>query len=181
MRNIKEINIKNRTYYFFNVMINIKGFNSNFLKTDKKSYKNIGIYNIGYIIIKKIDYYENIYSVNPLYLMICGVIGHIEENNGNKYLAFDSVDMCSMELHSADENKKVIQKCIEICDGIKNKIETITSGNCKYGKDFMKIKFDSDYNLPLNKQSNFPTMTIVVRSVFEDEGKFYLDESLYEL
>ena len=66
MRNIKEINIKYRTYYFFTVMINIKGFDSNFLKTDKKSYKNIGICNIGYIIIKKIDYYENIYSVNPL-------------------------------------------------------------------------------------------------------------------
>ena len=49
----------------------------------------------------------------------------------------------------------------------------------------MKIKFDSDYNLPLNKQLKFPTMAIVVRSVFEDEGKFYpqvyLDESVYEL
>ena len=113
--------------------------------------------------------------------MICGVIGHIVENNGNKYLGFDSVDMCSMELHSADENKEVLQKYIQVCDGIKNKIEIITSSNYKCDKDFMKIKFDSDYNLPLNKQLKFPTMTIVVRSVFEDEGKFYLDERLYEL
>ena len=60
-------------------MINIKDFDSSLLKIDKRSYKNIGIYNIGYVTIKKIDDYENIYSVNPLYLMIGKVIGHIEE------------------------------------------------------------------------------------------------------
>ena len=64
---IKEINIKNKKFFFFNAMINIKDFDSNLLKIDKKSYKNIGIYNIGYITIKKLDDYENIYSVNPLY------------------------------------------------------------------------------------------------------------------
>ena len=64
---IKEINIKNKKFFFFNGMINIKDFDSNLLKIDKKSYKNIGIYNIGYITIKKLDDYENIYSVNPLY------------------------------------------------------------------------------------------------------------------
>ena len=85
MGNIKQINIKNRTYYFFNDMINIKDFDSSLLKIDKKSHKNIGIYNIGYITIKKIDDYENIYSVNPLYLMIGKELGHIQENNGNKY------------------------------------------------------------------------------------------------
>ena len=55
-------------------MINIKNFDSSSLKIDKKSYKNIGIYNIEYITIKKIDDYENIHSVNPLYLMIGKVI-----------------------------------------------------------------------------------------------------------
>ena len=64
---IKEVNIKNKKFFFFNGMINIKDFDSNLLKIDKKSYKNIGIYNIGYITIKKLDDYENIYSVNPLY------------------------------------------------------------------------------------------------------------------
>ena len=64
---IKEINIKNKKFFFFNGMINIKDFDSNLLKIDKKSYKNIGIYNIGYITVKKLDDYENIYSVNPLY------------------------------------------------------------------------------------------------------------------
>ena len=67
---VKQIDIKNRTYYFYNDMINIKKIDSNFLKIDKKSYKDIDIYNIGYITIKKIDDYENIDSVNPLYLII---------------------------------------------------------------------------------------------------------------
>ena len=55
MGNIKQINIKNRIYYIFNGMINVKDFDLSILKIDKKSYKNIGIYNIGYITIKKID------------------------------------------------------------------------------------------------------------------------------
>ena len=62
---VKQIDIKNRTYYFYNDMIDIKKFDSNLLKIDKKSYKDIGIYNIGYITIKKIDDYESIYCANP--------------------------------------------------------------------------------------------------------------------
>ena len=60
MENMKQINIKNWTYYFFNDMININDFDLSLLKIGKKSYKNIGIYNTGYITIKKIDDYENI-------------------------------------------------------------------------------------------------------------------------
>ena len=60
MENTKQINIKNWTYYFFHDMINIKDFDLSLLKIGKKSYKNIGIYNTGYIMIKKIDDYENI-------------------------------------------------------------------------------------------------------------------------
>ena len=80
MGNIKQINIKNVIYYFFNDMINIKKFDSNLLKIDKKSYKNIGIYYIGYITIKRIPHYEHI---NPLYVIIGKVDEYIEENNGN--------------------------------------------------------------------------------------------------
>ena len=80
----KEINIKNRTYYFFDDIINIKDFDSNLLKIDKKSDKNMDIYYIGYIIIKDSDYVE-INSVNPLYLIIDKVDGYIEEKNGNKF------------------------------------------------------------------------------------------------
>ena len=60
-------------------MINIKDFDSNLLKIDKKSYKNIGICNIGYITIKKTDDYENIYSVNPLNLTISSAVGHLKK------------------------------------------------------------------------------------------------------
>ena len=80
MGNIKEINIKNRTYYFFDDIINIKNFDLNLLKTDKKSFKNIDIYYIGYIIMKDSDYVK-IDSVNPLYLIISEVDGYIEEKN----------------------------------------------------------------------------------------------------
>ena len=62
------------------------------LKIDKKSYKDIGIYNIGYITIKKNDDSENIYNVNPLYLLINHSNGYIEEKGVNKYLIFDSID-----------------------------------------------------------------------------------------
>ena len=58
MEEVKQIRIKNRTYYFYNDIIDLKKFDASLLKIDKKSYKNIGIYNIGYITIKKIDDYD---------------------------------------------------------------------------------------------------------------------------
>ena len=85
MEEIKQINIKNRTQYFYNNIIDLKNFDARLLKIDKKSYKNIGIYNIGYITIKKIDDCENIYSVNPLYLRVDHAKGYIEEKGVNKY------------------------------------------------------------------------------------------------
>ena len=78
MGEVKQIEIKNRTYYFYKDMINLKDFEPNLLKTDNKSYKNIGIY-IGYITIKKIDDYESICNVNPFYLQVNHANGYIEE------------------------------------------------------------------------------------------------------
>ena len=135
-------------------MINIEVFDSNLLKIDKESYKNITIYNIGYIKTKKIDDYENIYSVNPLYLVIGEVDGFIEEKTGSKYLAFDSVD----------KNKEVLKKYREytLWDGIKNEMKTINEGKeGEYRKDLMKIKFDTDDGLPLNKPLKLHMLTIV--------------------
>ena len=88
MGKVKQIEIKNLSYYFYNNIINIKNFESNLLKIDKKHYKGIDIYYIGYITIKKIGDCENIHSVNPLYLLINQASGYIEEKNGNKYLIF---------------------------------------------------------------------------------------------
>ena len=175
MGNIKEINIKNRTYYFFNDMINIEDFDPTLLKIDKKSYKNIDIYYIGYITVED-SYYVKINSVNPLYLIVTEVDGYIKEKNGCKYLVFDS----------ANENNESLKNYKGLWYVIKNEIETINGGKKgEYNKDFMKIKFDNDGNLPLNKTLMFHNMTIVIRSVYEEDGKFYpqvyLDECLYEL
>ena len=79
MEQVKEINIKNRSYYFCDDMINIKNFHSNLLTIDKKSHKKIDIYKIGYITIKKFDDYENIHSVNSFYLIIHSATGHFKE------------------------------------------------------------------------------------------------------
>ena len=99
----------------------------------------------------------------------------LKKKDGSKHLAFVSTDA----------NKEVL-KTYWVWDEIKNKIETINDDKTsEYGKDFMKIKFDSNDDLPLNKPLKFPTMTIIVRSVFEGNGKYYpqlcLDEYLYEL
>ena len=131
MGNIKEINIKNQTYYFFNDMINIANFDPNLLKIDKKLYKNIDIYYIGYITIKDSDYVK-IKSVNPLYLIISKVDGYFEEKNENKCLIPDSTN----------KNKEVSKKYAELWDGIKNEIVTINGGKPgEYGKDEDQIQF----------------------------------------
>ena len=88
----KQINIKNRSYYFYINLIDLKDLDAKLSKIDKTSYKNIDIYYIGYSIIRKIDDYGSVYTVNPLYLNIDHASGYIEETNGNKYLIFASVD-----------------------------------------------------------------------------------------
>ena len=131
MDTTKQINIKNRTYYFYNDIIDLENFDAKLLKIDKKSYKDIGIYNIGYITKKKIDDYKNINSVNPLYLNIGHAIGYIEGKGVNKYLVFDSTD----------ENKELLKKYV--FNGIRNKIKEINSNEC----DDLPIKISfNDYN-----------------------------------
>ena len=79
-----------------------------------------------------------------------------------------------MELRSTNKNKKVLKMYTELWDGIKNAIETINgSKEGEYGKNFMKIKFDPDDNLPLNKTLKLHNMTIIIRSAFKENGKFY--------
>ena len=143
MGEVIQINIKNQTFYFYKDIINIKNFNAELLKTDKKSYKDIGIYNIGYITKKKIDNYENNYSVNPLYLFIDHVSGcieekdlnplylhidhagrYVEEKGVNKYLVFDSTD----------QNEKLLKKYNDVWNGIKNKIKEVSDSEFDYEK-----------------------------------------------
>ena len=127
MGKIRQINIKNRTYYFYNDQIDLKDFDASLLKIDKKDYKDIDIYYIGYVTVKKIANCNNINSVDPLYLMINEMIGHFEEKNEIKYLVLDDVD----------ENKEGLKKYEEVWERIKKEIETINSGEkIEYGKNF---------------------------------------------
>ena len=113
---MKQINIKNQTYYLYNDMINLKDFESGLLKIDKKHYKGINIYYIGYMTIKKIDDYESIYSVNPLHLQVNHANGYIEEKNGNKYLIFDDF---------VSENKELLKNMQMFGMELKTKLMTL--------------------------------------------------------
>ena len=157
-------------------MINIKDFNPSLIN----SYKNIGIYHIGYITMKDSDHVK-IDRLNPLYLAIGELDGYIEcssteENNGNKCLTFASTD----------KNKKLLEKYTKLWDKIKYHIQAINSNKSgEYEKDCMRIKFNSDDDLALNKIVKLHMLTIIVRSVFKEDGKYYtqvfLSECLYEV
>ena len=100
MGSIKGINIKNRTYYFYNDITDSKTFDSKNLKIDKKTYKDLDIYNIGYVTTKKIGDCYDFNSVDHLYLRIDNASGYIEEINEDKYLVFDV----------RDENKELLKR-----------------------------------------------------------------------
>ena len=175
-------------------MINIIDFDARLLKIVKKSYKNIGIYNIGCITKKKIDDYQNIYSLNSLYPIVTNASGYIEEQDLNTfYLNIDHVRGYIKEksvnnnlvIDSTHENKELLKKCSDVWNGIKNKIKEVNDSECDYEKYYMKIKLNFDDNLPLKKPLKFHNMTITIQSVFEEDGKLYpqlfLDDTLYEL
>ena len=112
-----------------------------------------------------------------MHLLVNHANGYTEKKNGNKYLIFND---------SVDENKELLKKYADVLNGIKNKIKAINDDEeNNYEKDYMKIKFNSDDDLPLNKLLKFHIITIIIRSVFEEDGKLYpqdvLDDALYEL
>ena len=106
-------------------MIDIKSFHPYLSKIDKKSHKDIAIYYIGYITIKKFSDCENIHSVNPLYLIIHSATGYFKEKYGEKYLIIDSTE-----------------KYEEVFSGIKSEIETFNGGKqLFYEKKYTKLFF----------------------------------------
>ena len=169
----KQMNIKNRTYYFHNGLIKLFDFDPGMLKLDKKTFKGIDIYYIGYVSKKEED---KINGVNPLYLLIYKIDGFIEEKRGNEYLT----------IAFTDNNDEVLKKYKEVLSRIESCVEKINNNKSgEYEKDYMKIKFNSDDKLPLNKQLKFLCVTILIRSGFEKDGKYYpkafLDDCFYEL
>ena len=120
-------------------MINIKNFHSNLLKIDKKWYKDIDIYYIGYITIKKFGDCENIHSINFLYLIIHSATGYFKEKNDEKYLIIDSID-----------------KYEEVLSGIRREIKTLNRRKeLFYKKNDARIGINTDDDLPLNKPLKF--------------------------
>ena len=127
------------------------------------------------MLIRKIGHGYDVNSVNPLYLHIDNVSGYIEEIIEDKYLVFDDTY----------ENKKLLKKYNDVFNEIMGKIKKIDDDWLAYTKDYTKIKFNSDDNLPLNKPLKFYQMTVTIRCVFSEENKLYpqvfLDQALYSL
>ena len=162
--NIRQMKIKIRPNYLFNVnkIDNIKDFDSIPLEINTLSFKgvfSVNIHYIKYIPTKNpnrvsIDRTDN--DEDNLYLFLDDVDGHIETNNGIKYLVFDSTD----------ENKEALKNYTKLWEETKRQFEVINDDEpIKYRKDFMKIKFESDYDLPLGKTFNIVDMIVAVASV----------------
>ena len=113
--------------------------------------------------------------MNPLYLYVNHASGYIEEKGVNKYLIFGSLD----------ENKELLKKYKVVFNGIMGKVKEVSNDESDDEKDYMKIKFNSDDSLPLNKPLNFYNMIISIKSVFKEDDKLYpevfLDDTLFGL
>ena len=128
------------------------------IEIDKKYYKNIFINYIGYKTIKK-D--MKIYIAIPLYLIFGKVNEYFEGIKGNKYLTLVPIN----------ESKEKIKKYEKLLIKIRDLIRSITKNLDDYDQKYMKIKFDSDGNLSLNKTIQIPIVTIVIRAAFQEKKK----------
>ena len=171
MITFKKINL-NCPFYFFSDMISIKNVNPNLLSIDKISYKNtdVVVYNIEIIMMQSTNN-RNIDSENTLCLTFSDVNGYIIEESGNKDLIFALTK----------KNKKVLKLCRKLWNEIKNQIKTINGGkSIRYNKDFLKIRFDSNNDIPLGKILSISVLGILVKSVFQKENKYCPQIHLHE-
>ena len=166
-----EINIKNRTYYFYNNVIDLDEFDVSKTKVDKKDFNDIDIYYLGYEHKKKISECNVINSVNPLYLRIININSQFKKGKGDAWYRVIS-------------DKDVYKKLVDIFESIKNKITEKTWDALEYEKDYMKIKFESNNTFSIDKDVNIYTATIIIRAIFAKDGKYYpqlfLDDGLYK-
>ena len=161
MRTIKEINIKNRTYYYYNDIIDLDEFDESKINVDKKDFNDIDIYYFGYEYKKRNTECNIIRSVNPLYLRIVDIKGQFEKGKDDAwYLVISDKD-------------NVHKKLVDIFESIKNEITEKTWDALEYDKDYMKIKFESNIIFPTDEDVNIPTATIVIRAIFAKDGKYY--------
>ena len=162
MGEIKIISIKDRSYYFYNDVINLDEFDGNKIKADRKNFNYIDIYYLGYEHKKKIAECNEINSVNRLYLRITDVKGQFKKDKSDNawYLIIFS-------------NENVLRIFANIWESIRTKSEENTGGIVQYDKDYMRIKFESNDNLPTEKTVNIRSATIIIRRDFAQYGKFY--------
>ena len=138
---VKDVDTKNRTNYFVSVIINIENFNANNVKIDEKPYNNILIYYTRCVTIKDLKSVK-INSGSPLYLIYSKVNGYFEEINKSKHLT----------LVPTNESKEKIKTYEELWSEIKELIrESVTKSSDHYDEKYMKVKFNLDYELLLNK------------------------------
>ena len=172
MEKIKQVNIKNRTNYFYNDIINLDEFDESRIRVDKKDFNDIDIYYLGYEHKKKISECNETNSVNSLYLRIINMNGQFEKGKDDTWY-----------LVVSDKND-VFKKLVDILESIKNKIIEKTWDVVKYDNDFMKIKFESNNIFPTDKHVNIHVATIIIRAIFAKDGKYYpqlvLDDGLYK-
>ena len=177
MSKVKQLNIKNQTYYLDDI-IDIRKFSSNLLKIDKKLHRDFDIYYIGYNTIKKLSNcscncycdcdYENIRRVNPLYLIIHSATRYFEEKYDETYLILDSTS----------KYEKVLSE-------VNSDIKTINDGKeLFHEKYYARNGVNTDDDVPLNKPLKLPMLTIIIRCVLQKDEELdpliYLDECLNE-
>ena len=172
MGTTKEINIKNRTYYFHNDIIDLDEFDESKIKVDKKDFNDIDIYYPGYEYKKKITECNVIRSVNPLYLRIVDIKGQFKKGKDDAWYLVIS------------DNDNVHKKLVDIFKSIKNKITEKAWDALEYDKDYMKKNFESNNIFATDKDVNIQLATIVIRAIFAKDGKYYpqlfLDGGLYK-
>ena len=150
----KQMNIKNRTFYFFNNLINLKDFDPKLLKSDKKYFNDISIYYIG-CVTKNLNTILTVYILF-IYLLVNEMALLKKKKVINKYL----------NISITDSNNEVFEKYGEVWSGVKGKIKKINNNQVgEYGKDYVKIKFNSDDDLPLNTMLKFCILAIIIRTI----------------
>lgn len=151
-----------------------KKSDTNKIKIDKKSHKNILIYYIGYKTVKNLRYVK-IDILNLLYLIVNKISRYFEKRNRNKYLT----------LVPTDKSKDTVKKYEELWSVIRDLIRSITDNSDKNDEKYIKVKLNLNDDLPLNKTLELRNMIIVVTSVFHKGNKHYpqvfLEECLYKL
>ena len=171
MGELKQINIKNRTYYFYSDIIDLDEFDESKMKVDKKDFNDIDIYYLGYEHKKKISECNVINSINPFYLRTVDMNGQFEKGKDDAWYLIISDD-------------DVFKKHVDIFESIKNKVTEKTWDAVEYDKDYMKIKFESNNILPASKDVNIRMATIIIRAILVQDGKYYpqlfLDDGLYK-